>query len=72
MDGGVVRNVNTLAAIAQCRELVDDDSKVTVDVLVCAGPGASQEIGKPPANTIGEWFRARGLSDAYSGPNIYR
>ena len=53
MDGGTVYNLNIDSAIEQCLELVDDYSKITVDVLVCnktPAPAETEGIGKTIAN----------------------
>jgi hypothetical protein len=36
MDGGTVWNTNIATAINKCLELVDDKSKIVLDVAVCA------------------------------------
>ena len=38
MDGGTVWNINIDSAIQQCLEIVDDPSKITVDVIICGSP----------------------------------
>lgn len=35
MDGGTVWNTNLVSAIQRCREIVDDDSKIILDIIVC-------------------------------------
>ena len=35
MDGGTVWNTNLGSAIQRCQEIVDDDSQITIDVIVC-------------------------------------
>ena len=35
MDGGTVNNVNIKSAIEQCKELVNDERKITVDIYIC-------------------------------------
>lgn len=35
MDGGVAYNVNMNDAIRRCREVVDSDSKITIDIISC-------------------------------------
>ena len=37
MDGGTVWNTNFVDAVERCREQVDNDSEITVDVIVCTG-----------------------------------
>ena len=37
MDGGTVMNINAEGAIAQCMDgIVDDESKIILDVLLCS------------------------------------
>ena len=38
MDGGTVYNLNLVSAVHRCREIVDDDSKITIDIIVCHDP----------------------------------
>ena len=33
MDGGTTWNVNLVSAIERCREIVDDDSDITIDII---------------------------------------
>jgi hypothetical protein len=33
VDGGTLWNLNIVSAINRCREFVDDDSKITLDIL---------------------------------------
>ena len=35
MDGGTINNVNIAGAIEQCKEIVNDESKITIDVYIC-------------------------------------
>ena len=35
MDGGTVWNTNLVSAVERCREIVEDDSQITLDVIVC-------------------------------------
>ena len=35
MDGGTVWNTNIISAIDRCREQVDDDSQIVLDILMC-------------------------------------
>ena len=53
-------------------QIVDDESKIIVDVLVCTGPGTAETMTEDASNTIGWWERARKLSDGYSGSNVYK
>jgi predicted acylesterase/phospholipase RssA len=35
MDGGVAYGVNLASAVQRCREVIDDDSKITIDIIMC-------------------------------------
>jgi hypothetical protein len=35
MDGGTVYNINLVSAVHRCREVVDDDSKIVLDIIDC-------------------------------------
>lgn len=35
MDGGTIWNVNLVSAADRCREIVDDDSKIIMDIVLC-------------------------------------
>lgn len=37
VDGGVVINLDIGGAIERCKEMVDDESEITVDVIMCSG-----------------------------------
>jgi len=36
IDGGSTWNSNIVTAIDRCREIVDDDSKITIDIVICS------------------------------------
>ena len=38
MDGGTVYNINIEGAIQQCMDLVDDESKIIIDIFICGAP----------------------------------
>ena len=35
VDGGLFNNLDLADAILKCREIVDDDSKIIVDIIMC-------------------------------------
>jgi len=37
MDGGTVWNTNLVSAVDRCHELVDDDSQIVIDIILCGG-----------------------------------
>lgn len=36
MDGGTIHDVNVVSAIQQCLEVVDDESKIIIDIAICS------------------------------------
>ena len=66
MDGGTVYNINLDSAIEQCMEIVDDESKITIDILIC-GSNADPEIWDKAGNSWSNYFRARDLHKFYNG-----
>lgn len=70
MDGGTVWNMNMVSAIERCREQVDDDSQITVDVISCARDFKSNNSHS--ANSIGNWLQYRAIKSYNSGMrNVY-
>ena len=41
VDGGTAFAVDVVSAVARCREIVDDDSKIVLDVILCHPHGLS-------------------------------
>jgi len=37
IDGGSVWNTNLVSAVERCKELVDDESQITLDIIECSG-----------------------------------
>ena len=47
MDGGTVYNVDMEGAVRQCMDgIVDDESKIIVDVFICGAPDEPEVIEK--------------------------
>ena len=38
MDGMTAYNINVEGAIKQCKQLVDDESKIIIDTMMCNAP----------------------------------
>ena len=36
MDGGTIYDVNVVSAVQQCLEIVDDESKIIIDIAICS------------------------------------
>jgi len=70
IDGGAVWNVNIESAVKRCREVVDSDDKIVVDVLLCS----SWEIEKADVskNAFENYQRFREIRKFYaSTDNVY-
>jgi predicted acylesterase/phospholipase RssA len=55
MDGGTMYNVNLVSAVQRCRENVDQDSKITIDIAVCDSHHLSNWTDS--GNAIGNYLR---------------
>ena len=68
MDGGSVWGINVDSAINKCLEIVDDPSKITVDVLICGDAELPDYVGD---STLENHKRAKKLGKFYtSGHSI--
>lgn len=65
MDGGTVWNTNLVSAVQRCREKVDDDSKITIDIVVCFGYSIDGKYSSS-ANTVDNYIRYKTIKDYYS------
>jgi hypothetical protein len=66
MDGGSVWNTNLVSAVQRCREKVDDDSKITIDIVECFGYSIDRTFSST-GNTIDNFIRFKNIKDYYSG-----
>jgi len=64
MDGGTVWNVNLVSAVKRCREQVDDDSQITIDILMCDSPHL--DAWTDDHNTLGNYLRNKNIRDYHS------
>ena len=67
MDGGTVWDVNISSAINGCLDLVDDQSKITVDILICGNSEMKSDTSTN--NTIDNLLRSHQIKSYYSGIN---
>jgi hypothetical protein len=70
MDGGPFANANLNTAIELCKEIVgDDESKITVDILVCGAVSPikpeKHNILHPKEHTIGNFLRTLKIKNYY-------
>jgi predicted acylesterase/phospholipase RssA len=68
MDGGSVWNTNLVSAVQRCRETVDDDSEITLDVIDCGSPD-SVGSWKDENNALSNYMRFRDIQSYTSGSN---
>mmetsp|Transcript_41906 Transcript_41906/g.64132 ORF Transcript_41906/g.64132 Transcript_41906/m.64132 type:complete len:266 (-) Transcript_41906:29-826(-) len=63
MDGGSVWNINLASAVERCREIVDDDSKITIDIVMCS----SHELAEfePSHNAYTNFARFKDIHKFY-------
>jgi len=66
MDGGTVWNVNIRSAIEGCLEVVDDLSKITIDIIFCTDGRDNQEITET-GTTVENYLRYRKIKYVHSG-----
>ena len=67
MDGGTVWNTNLVSAVERCREIVDDDSEIILDVIMCS----RNELTKVNSTglTISNFMRYLEISGFYGEAN---
>ena len=67
MDGGTIWDVNVQSAIEQCLEIVEDQSDIILDVMIC---DYQEDLTTPDkANTIHNFWRQRQIHHFYNDSN---
>jgi hypothetical protein len=61
MDGGTVYNTNLVSAINTCREQVDDDSEITIDIIIC--DSTELDSWTDQSNALANYMRFKELKD---------
>lgn len=64
MDGGTVWNTNLVSAVQRCRDQVDDDSEITLDIVICGGKEMSESHDSK--NAYSNFLRFRDIRDYYN------
>lgn len=59
MDGGVAYGVNLASAVQRCREVVDDDSKIYLDIIMCGGNATAPGEWNNRNNAYSNYLRFR-------------
>ena len=67
IDGGSAYGVDIVSAVARCRELVDDDSKIILDVILCHDQGLSSV--DDTGNAINNYMRYRQIQSDHKKLN---
>lgn len=65
MDGGTVWNVNSVAGVEQCREVVNDDSDIIMDVYMIGAPYEYPPEADNDEHTFENYMRQRELKKYY-------
>ena len=66
IDGGSTWNTNLVSALKRCREDVDDDSQITIDIVVCFAYDVDDKY-KSDGTTITNFLRYKDIRDYYNG-----
>lgn len=69
VDGSTATNINVEDAITQCRELVDDDSKITVDIFLCDAASDPDEWESTGHMSTTNYLRSRSIHGLYHSGN---
>jgi hypothetical protein len=71
MDGGTVYNTNLVSAIQRCQEQVDDDSQITMDIIICDDTNVGS--GEKSSNAYYNFLRYKDIKDGYSNTaDVYK
>jgi hypothetical protein len=62
MDGGTVWNINLVSAIERCREQVESDEDIVLDIISCGSPHL-QDYNEDKNKTINNFNRYRQIKD---------
>lgn len=65
MDGGVAWNLDIASAIHKCRDLVDSDDKIFLDVIDVDKALSEVHIWNKTGNSVQNYLRARSLRNYY-------
>jgi hypothetical protein len=67
VDGGTAYMFDIAGAVNRCQELVDDDSKITVDVIGCYAAEQPPYSGYEKSQTMDNWNRFQAIKSYYDG-----
>ena len=70
VDGSTATNINVEDAISQCLEVVDDESKIIVDILLCGGANEGADDWDSTGHLASSnYMRGRSIRGPYHGGN---
>ena len=72
MDGGTVFNLNMVSAVHRCREIVDDDSMINIDILMCSAGKEAQEGWEYKNKAVSNFLRYQDIKSAYESNDDVR
>ena len=70
MDGGTVYDINVEGAIRRCKEIVEDESDIILDMVMCSFHFLDQ-VDASKYSTLDHLKRGREINLFYSGMNHY-
>mmetsp|Transcript_10015 Transcript_10015/g.12608 ORF Transcript_10015/g.12608 Transcript_10015/m.12608 type:complete len:151 (+) Transcript_10015:399-851(+) len=69
VDGSTATNINVEDAITQCKDLVDDESQITIDILLCGGAKSVKEWESVGHMTTTNYLRSHSIRAPYHSGN---
>ena len=71
VDGGVIWNLDIASAVRRCREIADDDSEITIDMVLCGDHKIEMKENIDRYNTLEHLMRGIELKSFYNGMSDY-
>lgn len=71
LDGGVKWKLDVLSAVRRCREIVDDDNDIIVDMILCANPVVQPVASVKGYSALAHYLRANEMRDYYQTLSDY-
>ncbi|CAI2373547.1 unnamed protein product [Moneuplotes crassus] len=71
VDGGVIWNIDIPSAVRRCREVVDDDEDIIIDMVLCGNHRIKEVDNLHKYSTMQHLLRGHEISSFYNGMNDY-
>lgn len=71
VDGGVIWNIDIPSAVRRCREVVDNDEDIIVDMVLCGNHRIKEVDNLHKYSTMQHLLRGHEISSFYNGMNDY-